>query len=120
MNILLIGSGGREHALAWKLAQSPHTEKLFCAPGNPGMKNCIPVLADTPEDLANFAELNKIDLTMVGPEALLLPGNCRLLYRPWPAHCRARDQRRRPAGGSKSFAKDFMFRHGLPTAKAKS
>lgn len=117
MNILLIGSGGREHALAWKLAQSPLTEKLFCAPGNPGMKNCIPVLADTPEDLANFAQLNKIDLTMVGPEALLCQGivdcftdrNLRIV---------GPDSRAAQLEGSKSFAKDFMRRHGLPTAKA--
>ncbi|MFA6929722.1 MAG: phosphoribosylamine--glycine ligase [Lentisphaeria bacterium] len=117
MNILLIGSGGREHALAWKLAQSPHTEKLFCAPGNPGMKKTIPVLASTPEDLANFAELNKIDLTMVGPEALLCEGivDC---FTDRGLRIVGPDQRAAQLEGSKSFAKDFMLRHGLPTAKA--
>ncbi len=117
MNILLIGSGGREHALAWKLAQSPHSEKLFCAPGNPGIKNSIPVLADTPEDLANFAGLNKIDLTMVGPEALLCQGivDC---FTDRGLRIIGPDRRAAQLEGSKSFAKDFMFRHGLPTAKA--
>ena len=117
MNILLIGSGGREHALAWKLAQSPLTEKLFCAPGNPGIKNSTSVLADTPEDLANFAELNKIDLTMVGPEALLCQGivDC---FTDRGLRIVGPDRRAAQLEGSKSFAKEFMFRHGLPTAKA--
>ncbi|NMA20681.1 MAG: phosphoribosylamine--glycine ligase, partial [Lentisphaerae bacterium] len=117
MNILLIGGGGREHALAWKMAQSPLTEKLFCAPGNPGMKNCIPVLADSPEDLANFAELNRIDLTMVGPEALLCQGivDC---FTDRGLRIVGPDCRAAQLEGSKSFAKDFMLRHGLPTAKA--
>lgn len=116
MNILLIGSGGREHALAWKLAQSPLTEKLFCAPGNPGIKNSTSVLADTPEDLANFAELNKIDLTMVGPEALLCQGivDC---FTDRGLRIVGPDRRAAQLEGSKSFAKEFMFRHGLPTAK---
>lgn len=117
MNILLIGSGGREHALAWKMAQSPHAGQIFCAPGNPGIKNCIPVLADTPEDLANFAELNKIDLTMVGPEALLCQGivDC---FTDRGLRIVGPDRRAAQLEGSKSFAKDFMSRHGLPTAKA--
>ena len=117
MKILLVGSGGREHALAWKISQSKHCSQLFCAPGNPGIRNATPVLANTPEDLANFARLNKIDLTMVGPEALLCAGIvdhfCELGLR-----IVGPDKRAAQLEGSKSFAKDFMHRHGLPTAKA--
>jgi phosphoribosylamine--glycine ligase len=81
------------------------------------MRNCIPVLADSPEDLANFAELNQIDLTMVGPEALLCQGivDC---FTDRGLRIVGPDRRAAQLEGSKSFAKDFMFRHGLPTAKA--
>ena len=116
MNILLVGGGGREHALAWKMAQSPHAKQIFCAPGNPGIKNCVSVLADTPEDLANFAELNRIGLTMVGPEALLCQGivDC---FTDRGLRIVGPDSRAAQLEGSKAFAKDFMLRHGLPTAK---
>lgn len=117
MNILLIGSGGREHALAWKLGQSPHTSRLYCAPGNPGMKNAVPVLADTPTDLADFAALNHIDLTMVGPEALLCAGIVDV-FTDRGLRIVGPDKYAAQLEGSKSFAKDFMRRHGLPTAAA--
>lgn len=117
MNILLIGSGGREHALAWKLGQSPHTSRLYCAPGNPGMKNAVPVLADTPTDLADFAALNHIDLTMVGPEALLCEGIVDV-FTDRGLRIVGPDKYAAQLEGSKSFAKDFMRRHGLPTAAA--
>ncbi len=119
MNILLIGGGGREHALAWKLGQSPLTERLYCAPGNPGMKNAIPVLADTPEDLADFAALNRIDLTMVGPEALLCQGIVDV-FSDRGLRIVGPDKYAAQLEGSKSFAKDFMRRHHLPTAEAES
>lgn len=117
MNILLVGSGGREHALAWKLQQSPLTEKLYCAPGNPGIRKAIPVLADTPEELADFAQLNRIDLTMVGPEALLCQGivDC---FTDRGLRIVGPDRYAAQLEGSKSFAKAFMHRHHLPTAKA--
>ena len=77
MKVLLIGSGGREHALAWKIAQSPRLEKLFCLPGNPGTalygeNTAIP--ADHPQAVTAFAIQNQIDLVVVGPEQPLADG----------------------------------------------
>ena len=77
MRILLIGSGGREHALAWKIAQSPRLTKLFCAPGNAGIEQlaaCVPIQADDVAGLKSFVISEKIDLTVVGPEAPLAAG----------------------------------------------
>ena len=103
--------------MAWKLSQSRHCSRLFCAPGNPGISQATAVLANTPEDLADFARLNRIDLTMIGPEALLCEGIvdhfCDLGLR-----IVGPDRRAAQLEGSKSFAKDFMRRHNLPTAKA--
>ena len=79
MNILVVGSGGREHALAWKLSQSPAAEKVFVAPGNagtegePGLEN-ISIAADDIENLVKFALDNSIDLTVIGPEQPLVAG----------------------------------------------
>jgi phosphoribosylamine--glycine ligase len=117
MRILLVGGGGREHAIAWKLSQSPLTEKLYCSPGNPGMKGAIAVTANTPETLAEFAAQEKIDLTMVGPEALLCEGIVDE-FRKRGLAIVGPDKFAAQLEGSKSFAKDFMRRHGLPTAKA--
>ena len=117
MRILLVGGGGREHAIAWKLSQSPLTEKLYCSPGNPGMKGAIAVTANTPETLAEFAAQEKIDLTMVGPEALLCEGIVDE-FRKRGLAIVGPDKYAAQLEGSKSFAKDFMRRHGLPTAKA--
>src|SRR3989441_880868 len=81
MRILLIGGGGREHALAWKIAQSPSVEALFAAPGNPGIARhavCVPLAADALDGLLAFARRERIDLTVVGPEAPLVAG---LAYR---------------------------------------
>ena len=77
MNILVIGSGGREHALCWKLKQSPHTSQLFCAPGNAGISEiatCLPADVYDAGSLANLAESIKADLIVVGPEAPLVAG----------------------------------------------
>ena len=77
MRILLIGGGGREHALAWKIAQSPSVEALFAAPGNPGIARhavCVPLAADALDGLLAFARRERIDLTVVGPEAPLVAG----------------------------------------------
>lgn len=77
MKILLIGSGGREHALAWKIAQSKRVDKLFIAPGNPGTKACgenVDIGVNDVEKLKNFVYLNKIDMVVVGPEDPLVRG----------------------------------------------
>ena len=77
MKILIVGSGGREHALAWKIAQSPMVKKIFCAPGNPGIAEvaeCVKIEAENVDGLYNFALKQKIDLTIVGPEDALTAG----------------------------------------------
>ncbi len=120
MKVLVIGSGGREHALIWKLKQSPEVEKIYCAPGNAGIAadaECVPIEVGELEKLADFAEANKVDLTVVGPEAPLCDGvadvfRARKLAVFGPSGAAARLE------GSKDFAKAFMLRHGIPTAKA--
>ncbi|MBQ6473927.1 MAG: phosphoribosylamine--glycine ligase [Victivallales bacterium] len=117
MKVLLIGGGGREHALAWKIAQSAQVEKIYCAPGNPGMRGVESVPLSKPEELAEFAQREGVTLTMVGPEAPLCAGiadvfRARGLRICGPSREAARLE------GSKSYAKEFMRRHGIPTAKA--
>ena len=71
MKILIVGGGGREHAIAWKLAQSPKVDKLYCAPGNAGIAEvaeCVAIKAEDVAGICSFAKDNKIDLTVVGPE----------------------------------------------------
>ncbi len=117
MNILLIGGGGREHALAWKMRQSPLAEKIYCAPGNPGMKGVESIPLGTLEEMADFAVKNNVGLTMVGPEATLCEGIVDI-FRAKGLRIVGPDKQAAQLEGSKSFAKDFMIRHGLPTAKA--
>ena len=77
MNVLVVGSGGREHALAWKISQSPRLGRLFCAPGNPGTAlhgENVPIPALAVEDLVNFACQSQINLAVIGPEAALEAG----------------------------------------------
>src|SRR5213594_4660398 len=77
MKVLVVGGGGREHALAWKVAQSPRVTKLYCAPGNPGIARiaeCVPLAADDLAGLRDFARSQRIDLTVIGPEAPLAAG----------------------------------------------
>ena len=120
MKVLVIGSGGREHALIWKLKQSPRVETIDCAPGNAGIAadaNCVPIQVGELEKLADFAEKNRIDLTVVGPEAPLCDGivdvfRSRGLAVFGPAKAAARLE------GSKDFAKEFMLKYGIPTAKS--
>ncbi|WP_284616823.1 phosphoribosylamine--glycine ligase [Aquabacterium humicola] len=118
MKVLVIGGGGREHALAWKLAQSPRVQRVYVAPGNGGtardahLQN-VPI--SDPQALADFAESEKIGLTVVGPEAPLSAGvvdvfRARGLRIFGPTRAAARLE------SSKAFAKDFMQRHGIPTA----
>ncbi|MBE02524.1 phosphoribosylamine--glycine ligase [Marinobacter lutaoensis] len=120
MNILVIGSGGREHALAWKAAQSPLADTVFVAPGNagtarePGLKNVDIEVMDL-EALADFAERNDVGLTIVGPEAPLVAGvvdtfEARGLRIFGPSAGAAQLE------GSKAFTKDFLARHAIPTA----
>ena len=121
MNILIIGNGGREHALAWKVAQDPRVQKIFIAPGNAGSATeakcenvAIDVLAI--DQLADFAEQNNVALTIVGPEAPLVAGvvdSFRLrnldIYGPTAAAAQLE--------GSKAFTKDFLARHDIPTGR---
>src|SRR5579883_944096 len=79
MNVLVIGQGGREHAIVWKLAQSPKVSRLYCAPGNPGVAairgaECVPIAVTDFDALIQFAEQNDVDLTVVGPETPLIAG----------------------------------------------
>jgi len=118
MHVLVIGSGGREHALAWKLKQSPRVSKLTCAPGNAGMAalgDCVAVDVNDVAGLASLAEKAKADLTVIGPEAPLVAGVAdeftrRGLAVLGPTKAAAELE------GSKVFAKRFMQRHGIPTA----
>jgi phosphoribosylamine--glycine ligase len=119
MRVLLIGGGGREHALAWKLAQSPRLSALYAAPGNPGIARhatCVPIKADRIDALAAFAERERVDLTVVGPEAPLVAGivdlfESRGLAIFGPSRAAAAIE------GSKAFAKALMATHGIPTAR---
>ena len=120
MKILVIGSGGREHALAWKLAQSGHTEKLFCAPGNPGTMDIAENVSIKDSDisgLADFAEGERMDLTVVGPELPLTLGIVDEFERRG-LRIFGPDQKTAELEGSKVFAKQFMERHSIPTAQA--
>jgi len=121
VKILVIGSGGREHALLWKIAQSPFVTKLFAAPGNAGTEDLaqsVTVKADDLEGLLNFAELKKIDLTVVGPEIPLVQGISDLFQKKGllvfgPQASAAQLE------GSKVFSKDRMKKYGVPTAAYK-
>ncbi len=122
MNVLVIGGGGREHALVWKIAQSPKVKKIYCAPGNAGiagMATCVPVPAEDLEGLLGFAQKEKIDLTVVGPEAPLSQG---VVDRFEDAGLRIFGASRKAAEleSSKSFAKSLMKKHGIPTADGKA
>jgi phosphoribosylamine--glycine ligase len=119
MKILIIGSGGREHALAWKIAQSPLVGTLYAAPGNPGIATyagCVEIGVDAHDDLVEFARRERIDLTVIGPEAPLVAG---LADRFVASGLTVFGPGRRAAAieGSKVFAKDLMRRHGIPTAR---
>ena len=118
MNILVVGSGGREHALCWKIKQSPHLKRLYCTPGNGGiaqLAECADIAVDDVELLLQFALRKKIDLTIVGPEASLVAGivdafASKGLKIFGPSKAAAALE------GSKVFAKEFMHRRNIPTA----
>ncbi len=121
---LVIGGGGREHALAWKLAQSPRVERVFAAPGNAGtalaqgIEN-VPLAADDIDGLLDFAHRQNIDLSVVGPEAPLVAGiGDRFAER--GLACFAPSAAAARLEGSKIFTKEFLHRHGIPTAQGRS
>jgi len=122
VRVLVLGSGGREHALAWKLAQSPLCEALFCGPGNPGTASCaqnVPVRLTDPTDVVSVARALDVNLVVVGPEAPLVAGVADALrsvgiavFGPGAAAAKLE--------GSKAFAKQVMAEAGVPTARAKT
>lgn len=119
MKVLIIGNGGREHAIAWKLSQSPLVSKIYCCPGNAGTAQIaenIKIDCDVIEEIADFAEKNQIELTVVGPEAYLAQGTVDYfqmrglkVYGPTLAAARLES--------SKAYAKDFMAKYNIPTAR---
>ena len=121
MNVLIIGSGGREHALAWKAAQSPQVEKVFVAPGNAGtlldnkLANVSLDMLDFSR-LADFAEANDVGLTIVGPEVPLVAGIVDF-FKERKLPCFGPTKGAAQLEGSKAFTKDFLARHKIPTAE---
>ena len=123
MKILLLGGGGREHALAWKIAQSEKVEKLFIAPGNAGTSNCgenVAIGVNEFDKLKDFAVENGVDMVVVGPEDPLVKG----VYDDFKNDERTKNipvigpsKAGAVLEGSKDFAKQFMKRHNIPTAK---
>jgi len=128
MKLLVIGSGGREHALVWKLAQSPHATRMWCAPGNAGIGQerlqhenaiveCVPIGAEDLEKLLEFARMEKPDLVVVGPDNPLALGIVDVFqlsgFRIWGP-----TQKAAQFESSKVFSQQFMERHGIPTARA--
>ena len=119
MKVLVIGSGGREHALVWKISQSPKVDKIYCAPGNAGIAQqaeCVAIKADDLDGLLAFAQQNQIDLTVVGPEVPLTMGIVDKFQKQGlkifgPSGKAAEIE------GSKTFAKDLMAKYNIPTAK---
>jgi phosphoribosylamine--glycine ligase len=119
VKVLLVGAGGREHALAWKIAQSPLVSRVYAAPGNPGIAahaTCVDIAVDDAEALVGFAAAESIDLTVVGPEMPLVAGLADrlaakglLVFGPRAGAAAIE--------GSKAFAKALMARHGVPTAR---
>ena len=118
MKILVIGSGGREHALVWKIMQSPGVGKLFCAPGNPGiaaLAECVSLKAGDLSGLLDFARTEKIDLTVVGPEQPLAEGIVDV-FEAEGLKIFGPSKKAAQLEWSKAFAKEFMKRHGIPSA----
>jgi phosphoribosylamine--glycine ligase len=118
MNVLIVGSGGREHALAWKISQSPHVKKIFCAPGNAGtgqIAENVDIKDTDINKLIDFAAEKKIDLTVVGPELPLVKGIVDVFEKKG-LKIFGPDKRASELEGSKVFAKQFMERHRIPTA----
>src|SRR5581483_7937268 len=119
MKVLLVGGGGREHALAWKIRRSALVSALYAAPGNPGIAReatCVPIGVDAHDEIVRFADRERIDLTVVGPEVPLVAGLADRLIAAGhavfgPTAAAARIE------GSKAFSKDLMARYRVPTAR---
>lgn len=121
MRILVVGGGGREHALCWKLGQSSIVEKIFCAPGNAGIAmnaECVDISVDDLRKLAEFAAGHHIDMTVVGPEVPLCAGIVDV-FKDYGLAIFGPDRAAARLEGSKSFAKYFMEKYAIPTGKAK-
>lgn len=122
MNILIVGGGGREHALAWKLSQSTKVTKIFCAPGNAGISTiaeCLPIGAEDIHQLLDFAKTNHVDLTVVGPEGPLSLGIVDAFEKEGLKIFGA-SRKAAELESSKSFAKRLMLKYNIPTASGKT
>ncbi|GBE04789.1 phosphoribosylamine--glycine ligase [bacterium BMS3Abin10] len=122
LKVLVIGSGGREHALVWKLNQSPKVDRIFCAPGNAGISEiaeCISIKADDIDSLLNFARYERIDLTVVGPEVPLTLGIVDT-FKKEDLRIFGPEASGAQLEGSKVFSKDIMRKYGLPSAEYKT
>jgi len=120
MNVLVVGSGGREHAIAWKIAQSREVAKVYVAPGNAGTSleervENVPISATDIEGLLDFAGKEKVGLTIVGPEAPLVAGITDV-FRDAGMSCFGPTSAAAQLEGSKRFAKEFLARHKIPSA----
>jgi phosphoribosylamine--glycine ligase len=119
MKILVVGNGGREHALVWKIRQSPLVQEVYCAPGNAGMEgvaDCIPIDTSNIVEVADFAQTIKADLTVVGPELPMVLGiGDEFRRRGLSIFCP--DRSAAEIEGSKAFARDFMQRHKIPSPR---
>jgi phosphoribosylamine--glycine ligase len=122
MKVLVVGNGGREHTICWKLKQSPKVKKIYCAPGNAGIAKdaeCVDIAVDELDKLADFAQTNNIDLTIAGPEAPLCAGIVDL-FKNRNLTIFGPDKAAAQLEGSKSFSKEFMEKHHIPTAESKT
>ncbi|PLS08438.1 phosphoribosylamine--glycine ligase [Neobacillus cucumis] len=119
MKVLVVGGGGREHAIVWKLSQSPKINKLYCAPGNPGiaeLAECVSIAVSEIEKLADFAKKEQIDLTFVGPEEPLSLGIVNF-FKEQELTIFGPSKEAALIEGSKAFAKELMMKYQIPTAK---
>lgn len=119
MKVLVVGGGGREHAIVWKLAQSPKVDRIFCAPGNPGIEElaeCVSISISDVEKLAEFAKKEQVDFTFVGPEEPLSLGIVNH-FKEQGLAIFGPTKEAAQIEGSKAFAKELMKKYGIPTAK---
>jgi len=122
MKVLVIGSGGREHALVWKISQSPRVKKIYCAPGNAGiaqLAECLSISAQDVKGLTSRAEKERVDLTVVGPEAPLTLGIVEA-FKEKGMRIFGPSQKAAEIEGSKAFAKDLMKKYGIPTGDSRT
>jgi phosphoribosylamine---glycine ligase len=122
MKVLVVGGGGREHALVWKIAQSPRVRKIYCAPGNAGiaqMAECLSLFAEDVRGLAAWAQKEEVDLTVVGPEAPLTLGIVED-FRARGLRVFGPSRKAAEIEGSKAFTKDLMKKYGIPTGESET